>query len=446
MEKHEVAVITVPFPGQGHLNQLLQISALLSSYGLPVHYVAAALHNRQARARINGLNVAQIHFHDLPTPHFASPLPDPNSSVKFPSQLQPAWTASLSLREPLAAFLNDIAGKFKRVVVVHDSMMAAVVQDVASIPNAESYALNCISAYSLVSYFAKDELETFASFEEDDVPEEIQNLSALQLEPLKLRAGDLYNTCRLIEAPYLEILERENMIGNRKSWAIGPILPPADSQSRSHHKTLEWLDKQEANSVIYVAFGTTISMSDDAITELALGLEQSGVKFLWVLRDADKGDVFDDQVRRARLPAGFEERVKGVGMVEREWAPQPQILAHPATGGFMSHCGWNSCIESVTMGVAMAAWPMHSDQPRNAVLITEVLKVGVVVKEWRERRDLLEARNIADVVRRLMASEEGSEIRKRAEELGAAVRRAAQPGGASRLELDSFVQHITRSR
>ncbi|XP_057795122.1 zeatin O-xylosyltransferase-like [Salvia miltiorrhiza] len=441
MEKHEVAVITVPFPGQGHLNQLLQISALLSSHGLPVHYVAAAIHNRQARARINGLNVAQIHFHDLPTPPFASPLPDPNSSKKFPSQLQPAWTASLHLREPLAAFLNDIAGKFKRIVVVHDSMMAAVVQDVASIPNAESYALWCISAYSLASYYAKD----FSSIEEDDVPEEIQYLTNLQLEPLKFRAGDLYNTCRLIEAPYLEILQRDEAMGNRRSWAIAPILPPPDeNQSRIRHKTLEWLDKHQPDSVIYVAFGTTISMSDDEITELAWGLERSGVKFLWVLRDADKGDVFDDEVRRARLPEGFEERVEGVGMVERDWAPQPQILAHPATGGFMSHCGWNSCIESVTEGVAVAAWPMHSDQPRNTALITQVLRVGVVVREWRERKALVRAESIEKVVRRLMASEEGSEIRRRAEELGAAVRRAAQPGGASRVELDSFVAHVTR--
>lgn len=321
--------------------------------------------------------------------------------------------------------------------------MAAVVQDVSSIPNAESYSLCCISAYSYASYFAEHEFEkTFSTVE--DIPEEIQYLSTLQLDPLKFRSGDLYNTCRLIEAPYLEILEREELIGNRKSWAIGPILPLPDNQSRSHHKTLEWLDKQEPNSVIYVAFGTTVSMSDDEITELALGLEQSGVKFLWVLRDADKGDVFDDKVRRARLPAGFEERVEGVGMVEREWAPQPQVLAHPATGGFMSHCGWNSCIESVTMGVAMAAWPMHSEQPRNTVLITEVLKVGVAVREWSERKELVKARNIGNVVKRLMVSEEGCEIRRRAEELGAAVRRAAQPGGASRLELDSFVEHIIR--
>lgn len=322
--------------------------------------------------------------------------------------------------------------------------MAAAVQDVASVANVELYALWCISAYSLASYFAGGEVEALSSFEEDDVPEEIRYLSASQSEPLKFRSGDLYNTCRLMEAPYLEILEREAAIGNRKSWAVGPILSPPDSQSRSRHKTLEWLDKHEPNSVIYVAFGTTVSMTDDEITELASGLEESGVRFLWVLRDADRGDVFDGEIRRYRLPEGFEERVEGVGMVEREWAPQPQILAHPATGGFMSHCGWNSCVESLTTGVAMAAWPMHSDQPRNTALITEVLRVGVVVREWRERNKVVKTGSIANVVRRLMASEEGRQIRQRAEELGAAVRGAAEHGGASRSELDSFVAHIIR--
>lgn len=83
-------------------------------------------------------------------------------------------------------------------------------------------------------------------------------------------------------------------------------------------------------------------------------------------------------------------------------------LGHRATGGFMRHCGWNSSIESVTIGVAMAAWPTHPDQPRNTVLIAGVLKVGVVVRKWREMTELVEAWNIG----RLMASEEGCEIRR----------------------------------
>ncbi|CAN4106911.1 unnamed protein product [Withania somnifera] len=88
-----------------------------------------------------------------------------------------------------------------------------------------------------------------------------------------------------------------------------------------------------------------------------MGLEQCKQRFIWVLRDDDRGDIFTGETRILELPEGFEERVKGVGLVVREWEPQPEILAHSSTGGFMSHCGWNFCIECITMGVPIAAWP-----------------------------------------------------------------------------------------
>ena len=111
-----------------------------------------------------------------------------------------------------------------------------------------------------------------------------------------------------------------------------------------------------------------------------------------MLRDADKGDIFDgNETKRYELPNGFEERIKGIGLIVRDWAPQLEILSHTSTGGFMSHCGWNSCLESITMGVPIASWPMHSDQPRNTVLITQVLKVGLVVKDWAQRNALVTA-------------------------------------------------------
>ena len=166
--------------------------------------------------------------------------------------------------------------------------------------------------------------------------------------------------------------------------------------------------------------------------------------FIWVLRDADKGDVFDGEVRRSELPEGFERRVSGRGLVVRDWAPQLEILSHPSIGGFVSHCGWNSCMESITMGVPIAAWPMHSDQPRNAVLMTELLRVGLLIRDWANRNELVMATTIENAVRKLMASEEGREMRKVADELATAVRRSVADGGVSRLEFDSFISHITR--
>lgn len=453
-EAAQVAVVMVPFPAQGHLNQLMQLSCLVSKYGLQVHYIGSSIHNRQARLRVNGLNpqdLSKICFHDIPTPTFDSPSPNPDSSTKFPGQLQPAWDASLSQRQPVFEFLREIAMKSKRVVVVHDPLMAFVVQDVASIPNVESYGFNCISVFSQAAFIYERmgkplpfELPKEVPLFEGCSSDEILAFAALQYDPLKYRAGDIYNTCRLMEGPYLDLLADKDIVGDKKSWAIGPIIPPNIPLRENPPKCLQWLDQQEPKSVIYVSFGTTTSLSDEEIKELALGLEQSRQKFIWVLRDADKGDIFTGDSRRAELPKGFEERVEGVGIVVRDWAPQPEILSHPATGGFMSHCGWNSCMESVTMGVPIAAWPMHSDQPRNAFLISEILKVGIVVREWGPNKELLKASSIENVVKRLMASEEGEEIRKRAEKLGVAIRRATEEGGDSRVELDSFVAHITR--
>ncbi|KAL8041405.1 hypothetical protein ABFX02_10G163600 [Erythranthe guttata] len=456
-EQAQVTVIIVPFPAQGHLNQMLQLSCLISSYSIPVHYVGSAVHNRQAKLRSNGLNpndVAGIHFHDLPIPPFPSPPPNPNSSNKFPAQLQPAFDATLNLRQPLADFMRTLSEKHRRVVVIHDPLIASVVEDIVSIPNAESYAFNCLSGFFQVFYVhelmgkkcslkSPKELPTVASC----ITEDLMKFIFSQNQALGYRKGDLYNTCRLLEAPFLDILESEEIAGNRKSWAIGPLIPATKySSSEKKHECLTWLDKQDPKSVMYVTFGTTTTLTDEEIEVLANGLEQSKHKFLWVLREADKGNVFDGEERREiQLPSGFERRVDGVGLVVRDWAPQPEILAHESVGGFMSHCGWNSCIESITMGVPMAAWPMHSDQPTNAVFVTEILKMGLAVREWTNGGEEVEASTVESVVRRLMGgSEEGGRIRKRAEELAAVVRGAVEEGGASRLEFDSFIAHVTR--
>ncbi|CAA3013115.1 zeatin O-glucosyltransferase-like [Olea europaea subsp. europaea] len=452
-EKAQVAVMMVPFPAQGHLNQLLQLSCLISSYKIPVYFVGSTTHNHQAKLRVNGLNpqdVDKIRFHDLPTPPFVSPSPNPNSTNKFPAHMQPAWNASMNLRQSVFEYLRDISSTVRRIIVVHDSLMGYVVQDIATIPNAESYVFNCTSTFTQVSYVWEGIGKPFPAELPKELPswegcstDELKEFAVSQIKHLDIRAGDIYNTSRIIEGTYVDLLAREEIVGSRKAWAVGPILP-LKLYSNSQHKCLEWLDKKDPKSVIYISFGTTVSMSDEEINELALGLEQSKQNFLWVLRDADKGDVLEGEVRRAELPDGFEERTRGVGMVVRDWAPQPEILAHPSTGGFMSHCGWNSCIESITMGVPIAAWPMHSDQPRNAMFMTDMLKIGILVREWTQHGELVKASMIENVVRRLMASDEGIEIRKKAEEVAAAVRMSTDAGGVSRKELDSFIAHITR--
>ncbi|XP_047952356.1 zeatin O-glucosyltransferase-like [Salvia hispanica] len=451
MGNEEISVIMVPFPAQGHLNQMLQLSCHISSYKIPVHYVGSAVFNRQARLRANALNptdVDKIIFQDLPVPPFASPPPLPNPTKKFPTHLQPAWDAATSMVGPLGDLMRSLALEHRRVIVIHDPLIASVVKDVANIPNAESYAFICLSAYCQVKFITEmmgitcpiprlRELPPVSA----TISEELYSFIGLQDEGMALRSGDIINTCRSVEGPFLEILESKEIAGGLKSWAIGPLIPEKPSKSESHNQIFMWLDKQGPRSVIFVSFGTTTTLTDHEVQVIAEGLERSGQKFIWVLREADTANVFDREARRVELPEGFEERVKERGVVVREWAPQPEILAHPSTGGFMSHCGWNSCNESIKMGVPIAAWPMHSDQPTNAVFITEVLKVGLPVRRWGE---VVTVEMVEDAVRRLIESEEGGEARKKAEELAAVVRGATEEGGASRLELDAFIAHITR--
>ncbi|MCD7446756.1 hypothetical protein HAX54_015660 [Datura stramonium] len=450
-QDHEVVVVIVPLQAQGHLNQLLQFACLISSYGLSVYYVGLANYNHQARVRANALNpsdIAKIHFHDLPSnPDFAS--------GKIPT----IWDGCMLLREPIAAFFRDISSKARRFVVVHDVLMSYNVQDVSSFPNAESYIFHCISSFDMYCShicaaaglpvpLEAEQLKRMPSLE-GCYPDEIMNVGRLQSPYTGISSGDIYNTSQVIEGTtYLDLMAQLARVQNKKQWAIGPILPtkPQDHISNRNNICLDWLNKQPPNSVLYASFGTSTSFSDEQIKELAMGLEQSKQKFIWVLRDADKGVLFtgEAKTKRLELPEGFEERVKGVGLVVRDWAPQPEILAHSSTGGFMSHCGWNSCIESISMGVPIAAWPMHFDQPKNGFLVTEIMKTGLIVREWEKREELVTASTIENVVRKLMASEEGGVIRKRAEEVGEAVRRSTEKGGASRVELESFIAHITR--
>lgn len=233
-------------------------------------------------------------------------------------------------------------------------------------------------------------------------------------------------------------------LGNKARWALGPLnVTNIESADKAHiqHPCMGWLDKQPPASVIYVSFGTMTSISDEQINELAAGLKQSGHRFLWVLREADRGDIFVDQRRSYQVGEGYESEVMEIGFVARDWVPQVDILAHEAVGGFMSHCGWNSCMESLTMGKPVAAWPMASDQPRNALLLTEILKVGLMVRDWAHWAEVVRAHAIAAAVKRLMASE-GNEMRERAHNLGVELRKAHDEGGVSRAELESLIAHI----
>lgn len=453
MERLEVAVVMVPLPCQSHLNQLLELSALIASHGLQVHFLGSTTHNRQAKLRSNRLKLDNITFHDFHTQPIDAPEPDLNALEKVPMHLFPATAAYFGLRQVITCFVQDISLKSRRVIIIYDRMVAEAIRDAVLVPKTESYAFNCLSAFNLFfilweamgkPFEIEGELKAVPPMKEF-IPEAA--LAFIANSNVQERAGDIHNTSIVIDKTYIDLMSREQISGNKKQWGFRPSLPTGfglTAGTKGRHTCLNWLDKQDPRSVIYVSFGTTTSLTEEEAKEIAMGLEQSGKKFIWVLREADKADIFVGKERRIELPEGFEERVGQNGIVIREWAPQLEILGHKSIGGFMSHCGWNSCFESLFMGVPIAAWPIHSDQPLNALFLTEVLKVGLVVREWGDRKEVVKASVVKDVVERLISSKEGDEIRNRAVKLSEALRESMEEGDSSNGQLNQFIIHISR--
>ncbi|CBI40856.3 unnamed protein product, partial [Vitis vinifera] len=149
-----------------------------------------------------------------------------------------------------------------------------------------------------------------------------------------------------------------------------------------------------------------VTPTEDELTELAFGLELSGLPFFWALRK--RHDSVD-------LPDGFEERTKGRGMVWRTWAPQLRILDHESVGGFVIHCGWSSVIEGLHFGQALTMLPLWGDQGLNARTFEE-MKVGVEIPRDQEE-GWLSRKSVAETLSLVMVEEAGKIYRNKAKEM-----------------------------
>ncbi|KAL5819982.1 hypothetical protein ACOSQ4_023824 [Xanthoceras sorbifolium] len=221
-------------------------------------------------------------------------------------------------------------------------------------------------------------------------------------------------SCYELESDWIKLL------GEIHSKPVIPIglLPPClqvsqseDSSSSIWLSINDWFGKQDKGSVVYVALGSEVTLSKEEITELALGLELSGLPFFWVLRKVHESSSYHDE-----LPEGFEERIKGRGMVWMSWAPQLRILAHESVGGFLTHCGWSSIIEGLHFGRALVMLPFQADQGLNARFFEEK-KVGKEIP--RDDQNGSFTRNmVANTLRLVVLEEEGRICRDKAKEIG----------------------------
>ncbi|XP_047312429.1 UDP-glycosyltransferase 90A1-like [Impatiens glandulifera] len=253
-----------------------------------------------------------------------------------------------------------------------------------------------------------------------------------QISSTSASFGSIMNSFYELEPAFVNYMNRDQIIP--KAWCVGPLCLAEPSSRRSDHDYLDWLDQKlaEGRSILYVAFGSQTDISTEQLTEIALGLEQSGVNFIWVWRKGQEGDL-----------GGFEERVKDRGIVKKGWVDQKAILGHESVKGFLSHCGWNSIIESVCAKVPILAWPMFSDQHLNARMVVEESKIGLRVETVNGSvRGFVNSKGLEKMVREMMEGEKGKEVRKKVSELGEAARMAMEEGGSSWNALNRLLHEV----
>jgi hypothetical protein len=199
-------------------------------------------------------------------------------------------------------------------------------------------------------------------------------------------------------------------------------------------KMMKWLDDQPDSSVVFLCFGSTEKGGFDAaqVKEIALGLEQTGCPFLWSVRVPSSGP-FNSKDPESILPEGFLERIGGRGMI-CGWAPQAEVLAHRATGGFVSHCGWTSISESLWFGVPIVTWPIYAEQQINAFRLVRELELAVELRldynyNLKVGDNLVMADEIAKAVKSVM--DRDNPVRKKVKDMSEIARTAWMDGGSS---------------
>ncbi|PKI49965.1 hypothetical protein CRG98_029639 [Punica granatum] len=256
----------------------------------------------------------------------------------------------------------------------------------------------------------------------------------------------MFNTCDILERPFLEYMEAQMGI---PAWGVGPLLPEQfwkssdtlvrDREIRQHSRpsnyseeeVIQWLDSKPSGSVLYVAFGSELTPSMEEYPELAGALEESGQPFIWAVQSKSGTSGY--------FPHGLDTKVGDRGLVISGWAPQLLILSHQSTGGFLSHCGWNSTAEALGRGVPILAWPIRGDQHFNAKLVVNHLKVGYRVAN--DLSEIVRKDDIAKGIERLMGD---GEIHRRAAQLKASFRSGFP--ASSMAALDAFGEFIVSQK
>ncbi|KAL1914761.1 uncharacterized protein VTP21DRAFT_8019 [Calcarisporiella thermophila] len=210
----------------------------------------------------------------------------------------------------------------------------------------------------------------------------------------------------------------------------------------------QYLNEHGPYSILYVSFGTSVSHSTDQLIELLNGLKATERNVLWSLNKNQQKDL---PKSNRYIPAQGVLVYNNVTIVE--WAPQTMVLSHTSCAAFLTHCGWNSSLESLTYGVATINWPVYFDQYSVSKLLVELgvgisFELGLITSppESQTRPNIIPAEMITLTIVNFFDEKEKGDDRysKTAKRVSEELRLAWTPEGEAYRELARVLSQIEK--
>ncbi|KAL5561307.1 hypothetical protein UlMin_031054 [Ulmus minor] len=467
--KATIHVLLVSFPGQGHVNPLLRLGKHLASKGLLITMSTTQNMGKDMRK-------ANDQITDQP-----KPIGDGFLRFEF---FEDGWEENDPRRSNLDLYFPQLEHCGKKflpqlikkqadpVSCLINNPFIPWVCDVANdlgLPCATLWVQSCACFAAYYHYLHKTvsfpsetepeldvQLPSMPLLKHDEVPSFLHPRSPYKIiaKAILAQFSNISKSfCVLVDTFYeleQEIIDEISKLCLVKS--VGPLfkLPKEVNQSSNIRSVdlmkadncIEWLDQQLPESVVYISFGTVVYLKQEQIDEIAHGLLSSGVSFLWVIKPPREETGFKTHV----LPDGLLEKVGERGKVVK-WSPQEQVLEHRSVACFLTHCGWNSSVESLTSGVPVVTFPQWGDQVTNAKFLVDVFGVGLRLGRGADENRLIGRDEVEKCLVEATVGEKAEELRKNALKWKKAAAEAVVEGGSSDRNIQEFVEEIrTRSK
>ncbi|GLJ25357.1 hypothetical protein SUGI_0485570 [Cryptomeria japonica] len=459
-------VVVFPCPGQGHMNPLMEFAKRLAYRNLHVTFIVT---ERVKKQIIQAREGADAHVQL------------PNIKIETISDGLSSDCEETKDVDMIIDLLRKVGGlAFERLIerlnsqgdtvscIVYDSLMSWIphIANKFKVPSAFFWTQSC-AVYSIYYHFYTGMVK--ANNEEENVRAVIEIPGLPQLcqsdMPSFLQSSNPYGSLlQLVMNQFSTISQATWILGNSFNElemreiqymdslipirTVGPLVPsafiegnnPQDQDVGIHlwkaENCIEWLNTKEASTVVYVSFGSLAILSKEQIIEIAIGLRNSRHSFLWVIRPDQKNEEntnVDDFLK------DFLQETIDQGLVV-SWCPQMAVLNHPSVGMFVTHCGWNSTLESLCSGLPVLTFSQWSDQTTNSKYVEEVWKTGIRLN--KTTHGLVGRDEVEKSIKTITESEQGVEMRKNALQWKTLAKDAMMKGGSSDKNIDWFIHEV----